>query len=186
MKAVVTFCFPTAIRRFRIKPEHLPTLQLMLVWCLVITAKLLYRQASPEDLGFLLGPTAKGAGLVLGLPFEESQAGYISQQVGILISQDCSGANFLLIALLAAFFALLPQWGQSGWLLPASLCLAYGLTIIANIARICCLVLAGSLGPVPGWFHLSIGVAVYLSMLIPFSLLLSKNKTFFSYANQAR
>lgn len=119
---------------------------------------------------------------MLSLPFDPSTAGYISGQVGILISEECSGANFMLIALLAGFFALLPRWGRSLYLLPASLLLAYGLTLVANITRICCLVLVGSFTPVPGWFHLSIGVAVYLSLLIPYSLLLSKHSSSYSHA----
>lgn len=174
------------LRRYLPKREHLPILQLILVWCLVIAGKLWYRQASAEDLDFLLNPTANGASLVLSLPFEASRAGYISGQVGILISQECSGGNFLLIALLAGFFALLPSWGHSGWLLPTAALLAYGLTLVANIARICCLVLVGSLTPIPGWLHLCMGTAVYLSMLIPYSLLLSKHTSSLSYAYPTR
>lgn len=174
------------IRAYLPKKIHRPSLQLVIVWCLVIAGKLWYRQASAEELDFLLLPTAKGASMVLSLPFESSQAGYISGQVGILISQECSGANFLLIALLAGFFALLPRLGHTYWLLPYAALMAYGLTIVANIARICCLVLVGSVTPVPGWFHLCIGIAVYLSMLIPYSLLLSNPIIPFSHAYQTK
>lgn len=160
------------------------TLQLILLWCLVIAAKLWYRQAEVAELAFLLTPTANISGLLMNLSFEWQPLGYHCLKAGILISQDCSGFNFLLIATLAAFFALSPRWSQSMWLMPLSLLLAYALTILANVARISCLVVAGSLTPVPGWLHLSIGIIVYLCLLIPFSLLLSKNPILLPHANQ--
>lgn len=159
-------------------------LQLVLVWCLVIAAKLWYRQAEVADLAFLLMPTAKISGLLMNLTFESQPLGYLCVKAGILISQDCSGFNFLLVATLAAFFALSPQWEHRKRLIPLSLLLAYALTLLANVARICCLVVAGSLLPVPGWLHLAIGIVIYLCLLIPFSLLLSKNPILLSHANQ--
>lgn len=158
-------------------------LSLLLVWSLVIAAKLWYRQADADALWFLLAPTAQGLGLLLGVPFAlEPGLGYSSAEAGILISQECAGANFLLIATLAGFFALLPRRGHSLWLVPQSLLMAYGLTLLANIARICCLLLAGSFLEVPHWLHLALGAAVYISLLIPYSLLLSHPTICYPYA----
>jgi exosortase K len=161
-----------------------PAIQLVLIWCLVIAAKLWYRQAEVTETDFLLAPTATISGMLMDLSFESQPLGYHCLRAGILISQDCSGFNFLMVATLAAFFALSPRWSQSRWLIPLSVVLAYALTILANVARICCLIVAGSLTPVPGWLHLSIGIIVYLCLLIPFSLLLSKNPILLPHENR--
>lgn len=163
------------------------TLYLGMLWVLVLLAKLWYRQADADSFLFLLAPTAKGVSLFLGLPMKLVPGlGYQSLQAGILINQECSGANFLLIATLAGFFALSARWGSKGWLLPLTLLLAYALTLLANIARICCLLLAGSLLQVPDWLHLGLGAVIYLSLLMPYSLLLSNFSLPQNYANRAK
>lgn len=162
-------------------------LYLGLLWGLIVLAKLWYRQADADSFLFLLGPTAWGVSLFLGFPMELVPGlGYQSLQAGILITEECAGANFLLIATLAGFFALSSRWGSKGWLLPLTLLLAYALTVMANIARICCLLLVSSLLQVPDWLHLGLGAAVYLSLLIPYSLLLSNFPLPQHYANSAK
>ena len=162
------------------------TLHLLLLWCLIIAAKLWHQQADADALNFLLAPTAKGSSLLLGLDFGLSTEGYYSQQASFLISRDCSGFNFWLIATLAGFLALMPRWKSAYRLIPAAVLLGYALTLLANVARICCLVLAGSFIQVPMELHLAIGVAVYLGLLIPYFLLLSKPLKLLSYASQTR
>lgn len=154
---------------------HKPLLQLALLWGLVLGGKLWYQQASAADLAFLLRPTAWGTHLLSGIAFSgSSEQGILSVGGSILISKDCSGFNFLLIALLAGGFALLPRFGNRLWLLPASLLLAYGLTLLGNLMRISCLLFLDAYGTVPHWLHLAVGIGVYLCLLLPYSLLLSK------------
>jgi exosortase K len=162
-----------------------PLLQLVLLWGLVLGGKCWYQQATAAELMFLLKPTAWGTQLLSGHHFTStSEKGLLSAQGSILISKDCSGFNFLLIALLAGGFALLPGRGNQLWLLPASLLLAYGLTLLGNVMRICCLLFLNQAMPVPHWLHLAVGIGVYLCLLLPYSLLLSKTTSLqLSYAN---
>lgn len=177
---------PTKIIAFPARDKQ-ALFYLGLLWGLIVLAKLWYRQADADSFLFLLAPTASGVSLLLGFPLELVPGlGYQSLQAGILITEECAGANFLLIATLAGFFALSSRWGSKGWLLPLTLLLAYVLTVLANITRICCLLLLGSLLQVPDWLHLGLGAAVYLSLLIPYSLLLSNFSLPQLYENSAK
>ncbi|HEY3494672.1 MAG TPA: exosortase K [Polyangiaceae bacterium] len=137
-------------------------------------AKALYSNASAEELGFLLLPTAWGVELASGQPFLfERGAGYVNQQLGIAIAPACSGMNFLIIAFATLVFGFLPRCEplrqKLAWF-GASALLAFAATVLVNTLRI-----SLSLGEralvAEGWLsaaqvHRATGVGVYLGGLL--------------------
>lgn len=157
--------------------ERLAPLALVLVAALLL--KRHYSQASPEELRWILAPTAALVQLALGaeLVFRAGE-GYLSRELSILISPACAGVNFLIVAFLSLSlgFERSLQGGQKRAVtLLAFAVLAYLTTLLANALRICVSVwlahLAGRLfGLSFQSVHRLLGIAVYLAGLVTLCL----------------
>lgn len=123
--------------------------------------KFRYRDAGPEELRWLLVPTAKLVEVMSGAKFEpESRRGYLCRERHFEIVPACAGLNFLLIVHLSSMLGCVGADGS--WRLwaarwTASLAMAYPVTIGANAARIA----------VAMWMH---GTALCIGPLTPHRL----------------
>ncbi len=114
--------------------------QLIVVLLSALALKLCYSTAGPNQLRWILAPTAVLVGLVSGTPFEfESHAGYMSSDRTFLIAASCAGVNFLITSFL--MLSLRKLWRDRsrnlawGFIPYAALC-AYFVTLVANTVRI--------------------------------------------------
>jgi exosortase K len=131
---------------------------------LACAGKAFFSAAGSDALGFLLGPTAALAGVLLGERFEhETGMGWLGREIALLIAPACSGGNFLLVAfgaLVVCFAPWIERTARRWAWLPAAAALAYLTTIGVNAVRIAASPwLAGSEA------HRALGVAVYLGSL---------------------
>ncbi len=105
-----------------------------------IALKLYYSEATPNQLRWILAPTAALVEWLSGLPFEfESQAGYINREHRFMIVASCSGVHFMMIAflMLAMKWVDCAQTTHARWLsVPSSAAAAYLVTLVANALRI--------------------------------------------------
>jgi len=129
--------------------------------------------AGPEELRWILGPTAALVGALLGSRFPwEAGVGYRSLELGVAITPGCAGVNFLVIALCALSFGFGSRFRPTGRLLwvAAAAALAGVATVGANAARILATValrgLEAPLGLSFDALHRLEGVAVYLGALL--------------------
>ena len=143
-----------------------------LVLAVALVLKLHYSNAGADDLAYVLAPTATLVQLVTGAAFvHESGAGYLSQELAILIAPSCAGVNFLVMAwCMLGCGAVAAKRGKLAWL-AASAGLAYAATVIVNAARIVIgATLAGgtaeSVWLTPDQLHRVLGVLVYLAALM--------------------
>ena len=139
-----------------------------------------YSTANADELGYVLAPTAAVVRLVTGAQVvAEAGAGYLSQELSILIAPSCAGVNFLVIAWCMLGLGFVRQvslpHAKLAWL-ALSAALAYTTTVLVNAARI---VFGSALQSAPpGWaplpaeqVHRVEGVVVYLTaLLVLFSL----------------
>jgi exosortase K len=149
--------------------------QLVVVLLCAFTLKLFYSAASANQLRWILAPTTAFVELISGTAFEfESHAGYISPDRRFLIAPSCAGVNFLITAflMLSVRKLLRAQTGNIAWVfIPAAFLIAYGVTLVANTARIS---LALRLQRVPagiGWLnpeqlHRFEGIFIYFGFLL--------------------
>ncbi len=134
-----------------------------------------YSVANADDLRYVLGPTAALVRLVTGAGVvAEAGAGYLSQELSILIAPSCAGVNFLVIAwcMLGVGFVhqVSPGRAKLVWL-ALSAALAYTTTVVVNATRI---VVGAALQSAqwdwallpPGQVHRVEGVVVYLTALL--------------------
>lgn len=69
-----------------------------------------YSAAAPDDLAWILAPTAKLVSLVTGAGFvAERGAGYTSNELLFVIGPSCAGVNFLIALYCAGAIGLVPQ-----------------------------------------------------------------------------
>ena len=136
--------------------------------------KLYYSTASANQLQWILAPTAALVELVSGASFEfESYAGYINSDRSFLIAPSCAGVNFLIAAflMLSARKLLSGRRQQNGWrFIPASVLIAYPVTIVANTIRISIALQMERL-PDSSWLnpdrlHRVEGIVVYSGLLL--------------------
>ncbi len=136
--------------------------------------KLHYSRATPEDLRWVLAPTASLSELVLGRSFSfRAGEGYLSRELSILISPACAGVNFMIVALLSlslGFVRPFPTWSDRAQSLLGWLVLAYAATILVNTLRIALSVAFGhltasALGLTFQSVHRLIGIGAYLAGL---------------------
>ena len=114
--------------------------QLITVMLCALALKFFYSKASPDELRWILAPTATLVELLSGRAFSfESHAGYMSSDHSFLIAASCAGVNFLLTAFLMLTLKQLwnsrakaPRWQ----FLPLAVAIAYVTTIVANTVRI--------------------------------------------------
>ena len=133
-----------------------------------------YSTASADELRFVLAPTAALTGALLGRGFVwVPDAGYVSEELSILVSPACAGVNFLVVAfvvLAAGYGARLASTGTKLAWLAAAAAGAYLTTLAVNAARIALSVLgahlaAQSFGLSFQAVHRALGVVVYLGGL---------------------
>jgi exosortase K len=139
-----------------------------------------YSTASADELGYVLAPTAALVRLVTGAGVvAEAGAGYLSQELSILIAPSCAGVNFLVMAWCMLGLGFVRQVSaprtKLAWL-ALSAALAYTTTVMVNATRI----VVGAVLESARWdwtllppeqIHRVEGVVVYLTaLLVLFSL----------------
>lgn len=99
-----------------------------------------YSLASADQLNWILAPTAKlVTWLTPARPVYESGVGYVDFTQGIIIAPACAGTNFMIMAFGLAALCCLAGMSRPTTLLiclVASLCSAYGYTLLVNAVRI--------------------------------------------------
>jgi exosortase K len=112
--------------------------QLVFVVAVAWSLKHFYSVSGPNDLRWILWPTARLTELVTGTRFYfESHAGYMSEDRSFLIAAPCSGVNFLITAFVLLCLMKLWRARQVAWryFLFAAVA-AYAVTVFANSVRI--------------------------------------------------
>ncbi len=137
--------------------------------------KIHYRGAGPDDLGWILRPTARLVELLAGIRFErESHAGLIDHAHRIVIGTSCAGVNFLVIAFCTLFFTFVHRFGSParklGWLAGCG-AIAFVLALGANAARIVAAIGLYGADIYGGWvtperIHRIAGAVVYFTVLL--------------------
>ena len=131
----------------------------------VIAGKQFYRDASPDQLQWLLAPVARLVGVVTRTPFTyDPGAGWISRDAMFVIAPVCAGLNFALAAFLALSIAWLPAMKSARMVLgrlAGALALAYLATIFVDTVRIALTIVTGARGDA----HQALGIVVYLGAL---------------------
>lgn len=99
-----------------------------------------YSLASADQLNWILAPTAKlVAWLTPAHPVYESGVGYVDFGQGIIVAPACAGVNFMIMAFGLAVLCCMAVISRPTALLicmVASLCSAYGYTLLVNTVRI--------------------------------------------------
>lgn len=99
-----------------------------------------YSNAGAEDLGWILGPTARIVGIVTRTQFTAAPGeGYFSHERLFLIEKSCAGLNFMIAAFGMLTFARLRRVDgrlSGARLLAASLLASYAAAVIVNAVRI--------------------------------------------------
>jgi exosortase K len=107
---------------------------------IMLALKQYYSLASADQLTWILAPTAKlVAWLTPAHPAYEYGVGYVDFVQGIIIAPACAGVNFMIMAFGLAALCCMTGFSRPTTLLiclVASLCSAYGYTILVNTARI--------------------------------------------------
>lgn len=99
-----------------------------------------YASARVEDLGWIVAPTARLAGVATGTTFAlQPGEGYVSRDRLFLIEKSCAGVNFLVAAFGMLVLARIGRvWSlrSAAQVLGASLLAGYGAAVLANAVRI--------------------------------------------------
>lgn len=150
---------------------------------LALAVKQHYSQARPEDLDWILKPTAGLVAMVSGETFvHEIGAGYACHSGNVIIAPACAGVNFMLMAFGMAVFAGLPHLERRryclAWLV-FSLLVSYLLTLAVNTLRIMVSIQtldSGLVGIGPAWdrVHRIQGVIIYFFFLYLFYSMIQK------------
>jgi len=148
--------------------------------------KLYYSAASPDELRWILAPTAWLVELLSGRSFSfEAHAGYMSTDHTFLIAGSCAGVNFLITAFL--MLALKQLWAPRElplrWkFIPFTALIAYVATIVTNTVRICLAVQLKSLTGEIDWLtsnqlHRAEGIFVYFIFLLLLYMIVEKQQS---------
>ena len=141
----------------------------------MLSLKLHYRQATADQLAWILAPTARlVAWLTPAHPVFEHGVGHVDFSQGIIIAPACAGINFLIMAFgLTACSGLLRMTRAKtlmGWLV---FCLtgAYAGTLLINTLRIALSIQLYQADFYSGWLtperlHRVAGAAIYMGALI--------------------
>ena len=112
------------------------TVAMMVAWSL----KRYYADARPDDLWWILSPTARLAGVITGTAFVPTPGeGYFSRDRLFLIEKSCAGINFMIAAFGMLVFTLLHRAGSglcAARVLGVSLATSYMAAITVNSVRI--------------------------------------------------
>jgi exosortase K len=139
-----------------------------------------YRDATVDDLWFVLRPVATVVGLLSGEPWTLVVGeGYVFPGLHMLIDRSCSGINFLVIAT-ASFAFLLLHRADAGCAAPLLALLstggAYLLTVLVNSGRILTLIGLQRLElPISPVMHEAIGAFYFLAGLMLATLLFDRH-----------
>jgi exosortase K len=99
-----------------------------------------YADAGPDDLSWILMPTAQLAGVMTQTTFEmQAGEGYLSRERLFLIGKSCAGVNFTIAAFGMLVFARLQHAGSAASavrLVVGSLLAGYSATVLVNAVRI--------------------------------------------------
>jgi exosortase K len=114
--------------------------QLAVVALCALALKYHYSTATPDQLRWILAPTALLVEVFSGKTFAfESYTGYMSSDHTFVIAAPCAGVNYLITAFL--MLTLRHLWRdrfEAKWhFIPLSAVIAFGATLIANTTRIC-------------------------------------------------
>jgi exosortase K len=99
-----------------------------------------YADARPDDLWWILSPTAHLAGLVTGVRFAMSPGeGYVALDRLFLIEKSCAGINFMIAAFGMVSFALIHRvtsTSSAARVIGVGLLVSYTAAIVVNATRI--------------------------------------------------
>ena len=99
-----------------------------------------YADAGPDDLLWILSPTAWLVGVMTGARFTfQAGEGYLSREHLFLIEKSCAGVNFMIAAfgmLVYALFRRIGSIGTAAQVLSVSLLASYSAAVVVNAARI--------------------------------------------------
>ncbi len=133
-----------------------------------------YARARFEDLTWVLAPTRRLVEWWSEGAFEvEPGRGYLSRDLLFEIVPACAGVNFMIVAfasLVGGLAHTCRSWTRRLALLIGSAFAAYGVTVIANAARITAAMRLHGAGVALGWLtperlHCAVGVAIYFLFL---------------------
>lgn len=142
-----------------------------------------YQQATVDDVLFLLTPVVHWLSWSSGDGFAYvPSVGFVNASMSVIIDKGCSGLNFWVIATALGVFTVIPASPSLRlklMTLVALWALAWGVTLVANFARISIALWlhqhAAQLPlTAPTWLHEAIGVASYLIFLMIYHTLLVK------------
>ena len=146
----------------------------MLAVVLMLMLKRHYSLAGPDQLAWILSPTARLTAWLTGAaPVWEAGVGYADFSRGIIIVPACAGINFMIMAFgLAVFCALgrLRRFAVLAFWMAASLACTYFLTLGVNTLRISVSMALYQADIYSAWFtpgllHRLVGVWLYLGAL---------------------
>jgi exosortase K len=112
------------------------TTALLIAWIL----KAHYSDARPDDLRWILTPTARLVGVVSGATFTfQPGEGYFSREQLFLIEKSCAGVNFMIAAFAMLVFTLfhhIRSWRSVFAVVGISLAAGYASALLVNTVRI--------------------------------------------------
>jgi len=142
---------------------------LVLATIIVVAGKQYFREASAENLRWLLAPTAKCVSVLTGTHFvREAGVGYIDRSVTFEIAPVCSGLQFMLAAILAlsiGWLSGMQSWKGAVKRVAVAVGAAYAATIVVNTLRIAIALRMHAHDLSGSELHRLEGIAVYLGGL---------------------
>jgi exosortase K len=134
-----------------------------------------YADSRPDDLWWILSPTANLVEATTGTTFTISPGeGYVSQERMFLIEKSCAGINFMIAAfvmLIAALFHRVESRVEAMRVVGASLLVSYSAAVLVNTVRISIAMWLGSHPAALSAFsadevHRVEGITVYFAGLV--------------------
>jgi exosortase K len=158
-----------------VKAKHADAALVVAALGIAIAVKLHFSRATADELGWILAPTAWLTSALLQRDFVRiPDAGYLSDELSILVTPACAGVNFLIVAyavLAIGFGRRLGSFAAKASWLAASAALAFAVAVAVNGVRIALSVHVShlamhGLGLSFHEAHRLLGVATYLGALI--------------------
>lgn len=144
----------------------------------ILGIKYSYSKSGSNDLQWILAPTARWAGLLGGLSFENvPDIGYVSHECRFIIAPSCSGVQFMMVSIATLLFSFVHRMKGTKkglcWT-GLSIAAAYLATVLVNGLRIVLAIYVPAFirthglhigGITPEQLHTVIGIAVYFTSL---------------------
>lgn len=147
-------------------------------FAVILGIKYIYSRSGSNDLQWILAPTARWAGLLGGLSFENvPDIGYVSHDYRFIIASSCSGVQFMLAAIATLLFSFVHRMeGKKKGLCwtGLSIVIPYLSTVLVNGLRIVLAIYVPAFIRAHGWhtgrltpeqLHTVIGIVVYSTSL---------------------